>query len=63
MRWYQKWFSKNKKNIILIIFRVKNILKKNHRHTFKHAWMGMERKKITWEIYDILGDVSEDIWM
>jgi hypothetical protein len=61
MRWYQKWFSKNKKNIILIIFRVKNILKKNHRHTFKQ--MGMERKKITWEIYDILGDVSEDIWM
>jgi hypothetical protein len=33
MRWYQKYFLKNKKNIILIHFQVKNTLKNNRNHT------------------------------
>ena len=37
MRWSQKWFLKNKKNIILIHFDTKNILKNNYNHTFKHV--------------------------
>jgi len=33
-----KIIFKNKKNIILIYFRVKNNLKNNHNHTFKHIF-------------------------
>ena len=38
MCWYQKWFLKNKKNIIGILFWVKSTLKSNHNHnhTPKH---------------------------
>jgi hypothetical protein len=35
MCWYQKWFLKNKKYIILIYFLIKNTLKSNHNHTSK----------------------------
>jgi hypothetical protein len=36
MRWYQKYFFKNKKNIILMYFSMKNTLKNNHNHISKH---------------------------
>ena len=37
MCWTQKWFLKNKKNIIGIFFWVKNTLKNNNNHTPKHS--------------------------
>jgi hypothetical protein len=35
IRWFQNWFLKNKKNIILMHFSTKNTLKSNHNHTFE----------------------------
>ena len=35
--WSQKLFFKNKKNIILMHFDMKSILKNNHNHAPKHA--------------------------
>jgi hypothetical protein len=37
MCWFQKLFLKNKKNIILIYFGMKNTLKNNHNHIPKQA--------------------------
>jgi hypothetical protein len=36
MCWCQKWFLKNKKNIIGMYFGTKSYLKSNHYHTAKH---------------------------
>jgi len=36
MCWSQKWFLKNKKNIIDTLLRVKSTFKSNHNHTPKH---------------------------
>jgi len=37
MRWTQLWFLKNKKNIILMHFGMKNTLKSNRNHTPKQS--------------------------
>jgi hypothetical protein len=37
MCWCQKWFLKNKKNIINMYFSMKNYLKSNRKHNLKHT--------------------------
>jgi hypothetical protein len=46
-----KWLLKNKKNIILMHFQVKNILKNNHNYTLKQAEKQIRSAKKKWLLF------------